>query len=216
MKTPRTLLVAGLGAAALVVTAAPAHAAPVQGGSPSSGENVVRGTGSGTARSDVDGATGAVDLASTARGGNGLLGVPLLARPTSAGSSATVGQRLGVYDEGTYEIVVTFENASSSAETQGSGSTSALRSVFGGVDCADECGEFAGVPSNQEPAGVFDEMPEGPETVTSTIVVEIPEGETAELYANVGVSATATANRRGNTAASEASVDSITTEVIER
>lgn len=217
---PRTFALAGLGAAALLVgtTVVPAHAAPVQGGTASQGENVVRGGGSGTAQADVDAGTGAMDLTSSARGGNGALGlpIPILSGPTSAGASGTVSQRLGVYDEGTYEIVVTFANASSSGQTRGTGSTSELRSVFGGVDCLEDCSGFEDVPNGLEPAGRFDEMPDGTRTVTSTIVVRVPDGRTAALYANVSVSASATAHRSGNTATSHASVDAITTEVVER
>ncbi|MTD13733.1 hypothetical protein GIS00_07225 [Nakamurella sp. YIM 132087] len=197
-----------LAAAALVLAASPAAAAPMAGGTATTGENVVRGAGSGTAEAEVDPGTGAIEVTARATGGNGLpIALPLLGSTTSAGAQGQVARSLGVVGPGTYRVTVTYQLADTSGTRTGTAaSTDVRRTTVAGFDCAFECA------GNQQQIR-FETLPSGSTTVSTSILLTVPDGRTESVRASANVSATATATGRGSAATVTASVDGVTFEL---
>jgi len=189
--------------AAVVLLGSVSSADAAEGGSPIERETAINGPGSVVNENSVDPATGALEVATTTRGGNqsGLLIPGLLGGTggaTTGGAIAGVQQDYNV-DPGVYEVTIVFVGAQGSESHRGQASADVTLSV--GASSSVVGAEGEGLVGASSPA------PSSPNTITE--VIEVPVDQTGELYIAANLYTTTFARGAGSSAEASGSVQSV-------
>lgn len=200
----RYLSAGAVGAALLLFAAQPASAS--SGGAPETFTSSIKGSGTVSTAATANSTTGALVASASATGGNGpkLLGLQLPGSASSAGATAGVNRNVAV-SAGTYEVIFTYVDADADEVRQGSGAADAYTMSVATFTSGDEADQ------TPEPHIRFDDLPLTPGTVTATLVVVVPEA--GSLFVAGRATATATANKAGNSGSANATTQQTLIEV---
>lgn len=190
----RTYLITALTVVAALAAPAASLAAQADGGTPQSGRTAVPGAGKATSAATAD-ASGAMSVSSSATGGRSLLPLALPGFGPSAASGVASVSRSFAVQAGTYRVTVTQSGASQTRSSSGAGAADVIRLASAQFVDGDE------EKVDGQPVIRFErnDLPSSPGTVSSTLEVTVPAGESGTIFVRGGLTAQSSAPRQGDT-----------------